>query len=547
MTDNSNISHDVFLSKNLYLESNETFEYRSLKPFEFFQIIFGSCDHNDPQCPIYPFEKELCQEYIDWRAQQAGRKSKSKAGKKAIYNPAQPFRYNALVQAVYSVEPDAGRANDNGRRSKTWVVVGDATSEDDIKVCGWDSLEELMGRYKFVVTTPATYVGRRRFKSNARYLYALAFDLDEVGVPEMSEVIHQQTIGMTPQANIIVNSGDGIHLYYILAKPMPLYPKVYETLTNIKKALTRLIWNKATSRTGEDNQVQIQPIIQPFRVPGSRTKHGDIVTAWHNADAPLHTIEELNRFASKPTLKYLNSGVSQEQAQALDKGAYSTNRLTKARAKELYPDWYQKRIVEGAPRKTWHVHRGLYEWWLHMLWTNEKVAVGHRYHCIMFLAVYAKKCNVPFDTLKRDALELVPRMEALTGNTGRHFSVQDALDALKAYKESSETYPRQLIEDRSGLRIEPNKRNGRPQDLHLKLARGSRDILQEAKGRKDWREGNGRPKGSIVLAEDSPQYAKVQEWRDRNPNSNNKSRCARETGLSRPTVRKWWQSPWETL
>ena len=547
MTDNSNISPDVFLSKNLYLESNETFEYRSLKPFEFFQIIFGSCDHNDPQCPIYPFEKELCQEYIDWRAQQAGRKSKSKAGKKAIYNPAQPFRYNALVQAVYSVEPDAGRANDNGRRSKTWVVVGDATSEDDIKVCGWDSLEELMGRYKFVVTTPATYVGRRRFKSNARYLYALAFDLDEVGVPEMSEVIHQQTIGMTPQANIIVNSGDGIHLYYILAKPMPLYPKVYETLTNIKKALTRLIWNKASSRTGEDNQVQIQPIIQPFRVPGSRTKHGDIVTAWHNADAPLHTIEELNRFASKPTLKYLNSGVSQEQAQALDKGAYSTNRLTKARAKELYPDWYQKRIVEGAPRKTWHVHRGLYEWWLHMLWTNEKVAVGHRYHCIMFLAVYAKKCNVPFDILKRDALELVPRMEALTGNTGRHFSVQDALDALKAYKESSETYPRQLIEDRSGLRIEPNKRNGRPQDLHLKLARGSRDILQEAKGRKDWREGNGRPKGSIVLAEDSPQYAKVQEWRDRNPNSNNKSRCARETGLSRPTVRKWWQSPWETL
>lgn len=547
MTDNSNISHDVFLSKNLYLESNETFEYRSLKPFEFFQIIFGSCDHNDPQCPIYPFEKELCQEYIDWRAQQAGRKSKSKAGKKAIYNPAQPFRYNALVQAVYSVEPDAGRATDNGRRSKTWVVVGDATSEDDIKVCGWDSLEELMGRYKFVVTTPATYVGRRRFKSNARYLYALAFDLDEVGVPEMSEVIHQQTIGMTPQANIIVNSGDGIHLYYILAKPMPLYPKVYETLTNIKKALTRLIWNKASSRTGEDNQVQIQPIIQPFRVPGSRTKHGDIVTAWHNADAPLHTIEELNRFASKPTLKYLNSGVSQEQAQALDKGSYSTNRLTKARAKELYPDWYQKRIVEGAPRKTWHVHRGLYEWWLHMLWTNEKVAVGHRYHCIMFLAVYAKKCNVPFDILKRDALELVPRMEALTGNTGRHFSVQDALDALKAYKESSETYPRQLIEDRSGLRIEPNKRNGRPQDLHLKLARGSRDILQEAKGRKDWREGNGRPKGSIVLAEDSPQYAKVQEWRDRNPNSNNKSRCARETGLSRPTVRKWWQSPWETL
>lgn len=546
MTDNSNISHEVFASKNLYLESNGIIDYQSIKPFEYFQLLFGSCDHNDPQCPVYPFEKEMCEEYIDWRAQQAGRKSKSKAGKKAIYNPAQPFRYNALMQAIYDVEPDASRKNDSGRRSKTWVVVGDATSEEDVKVCGWDSLEELLGRYKFVVSTPATYVGRRRFKSNARYLYAIAIDLDEVGVPELSEVIHQQMIGMTPQANIIVNSGDGIHLYYILAKPMPLYPKVYETLTAIKKALTRLVWNKASSRTGELNQVQIQPIIQPFRVPGSRSKHGDIVTAWHNADAPLHTIETLNRFATKSSFKIYNSGVSQEQAQALDKGAYSTNRLTKARAKELYPEWYQRRIEEGAPRKTWNVHRGLYDWWLNKLWESDQVAIGHRYHCIMFLAVYAKKCSVPFEELKRDALALVPRMEALTGNTGRHFSVQDALDALKAYKESSETYPRQLVEDRSGLRIEPNKRNGRPQDLHLKLARGSRDILQEAKGRKDWREGNGRPKGSIVLAEDSPQYAKVQEWRRNNPNSNNKSRCARETGLDRKTVRKWWQSPWDS-
>ena len=544
MTDNSNNCHEVFLSKNLYLETNETFDYRSLKPFEFFQLIFGSCDHNDPQCPIYPFELEMCEEYKEWLAQQAGRKSKSKAGKKARYKPGQPFRYNALMQAIYDVEPDAGRANDSGRRSKTWVVVGDATSDEDIKVCGWDSLEELMGRYKFVVTTPATYVGRRRFKVNTRYLYSIAIDLDEVGVPELGEVIHQQTIGMTPQANIIVNSGDGIHLYYILAKPMPLYPKVYETLTAIKKALTRLVWNKASSRTGELNQVQIQPIIQPFRVPGSRTKHGDIVTAWHNSEAPLHTIEELNRFATKSSFKIYNSGVSQEEAKALDKGSYSTNRLTRARAKELYPDWYQKRIVEGAPRKTWNVHRGLYEWWKNKLWESDQVAIGHRYHCIMFLAVYAKKCNVPFEVLKRDALALVPRMEELTGNTGRHFTTQDALDALKAYKESSETYPRQLIEDRSGLRIDKNKRNGRDTATHLERARAVQEI-DYPNG--SWREGNGRPKGSIVLAEDSPQYAKVQEWRDRNPNSTNKSRCARETGLSRPTVRKWWQSPWDSL
>ena len=322
---------------------------------------------------------------------------------------------------------------------------------------------------------------------------------------------------------------------------MPLYPKVYETLTAIKKALTRLVWNKASSRTGELNQVQIQPIIQPFRVPGSKSKHGDIVTAWHNADAPLHTIEELNRYATKSSFKIYNSGVSQEQAQALDKGSYSTNRLTKARAKELYPEWYQRRIEEGAPRKTWNVHRGLYEWWLNKLWESDQVAIGHRYHCIMFLAVYAKKCNVPFDELKRDALALVPRMEALTGNTGRHFSVQDALDALKAYKESSETYPRQLVEDRSGLRIDKNKRNGRPQSDHIRIMNAIREVTHPDGS---WRNVDGRPKAT---KENSPHYAKVQEWRSRNPQSKNKSLCARETWLSRPTVRKWWQSQDEPL
>lgn len=415
-------------------------------------------------------------------------------------------------------------------------MVGDAESEDYVKVCGWSDLHEVLTAYDFVISTPATYVGRRRFKRNARYLYAMAFDLDEVGEVEISEVIHQQNIGMTPMANIIVNSVNGIHLYYILKKPVPLYPEVYKTLTDIKKALTRLIWNKASSKTGEFNEVQIQPIIQPFRVPGSRTKHGDTVTAWYNREAPLHTIEELNRYATKSSFKVFNSGVSMEEAKAMDAGDYSTNRLTKKRAKALYPEWYQKRIVEGLPRKTWSIHRGLYDWWKRKLWESDQVAVGHRYHCLMFLAVYAKKCNVPFDEVKKDVLDLVPRMEDLTGRTDRHFTEQDALDALKAYKESSETYPRKIIEDRSGIRIDPNKRNGRPQKEHIKMITLIRDNISYPNS--DWREGNGRP---VATPENSPQCAKVQEWRKNNPDSMNKSLCARETGLSRPTVYKWWK------
>lgn len=532
----NSINHSKFFnSKNEYLRFNSTFDYRLIKSFEFFELIFGSCNHHDDECPVYPFEKQLCAEYLEWRRQvDKNINSKKKCQKKPKYDPLQPFRYNALLQAVYNITPDDNRNNDSGRRSKTWVMVGDVNCEDDVKVCGWSSLDAVLGTYDFVITTPITYVGRRRFKKNARYMYAMVFDLDEVGEVELAEVIHQQDIGMTPQANIIVNSGDGIHLYYILEKPVPLYPEVYSSLTRIKKALTRLVWNKATSRTGEFNEVQIQPIIQPFRVPGSKTKHGNIVTAWYNADAPLHTITELNQYATKSKLIDYNSGVSMEEANAIDKGDYSTNRLTKVKAQILYPDWYQRRIVEGLPRTTWGVNRAVYDWWKKTLWESDSVAVGHRYHCIMFLAVYAKKCNIPFDELKKDALELVPRMESITKSTGRHFTEQDAMDALKAYKDNAETYPIKTISDRTGIQIQRNKRNNRERTEHLRGARALQEVYNP-----NWRNGNGRPKGTIITAENSIYAKKIYQWRINNP-LGNKSQCAIELGISRPTVIKWW-------
>lgn len=220
-----------------------------------------------------------------------------------------------------------------------------------------------------------------------------------------------------------------------------------------------------------------------------------------------------------------------EEAEALDKGDYSTNRLTKKRAKALYPEWYQKRIIEGLPRKTWNLNRGLYDWWKRKVWESDQVAVGHRYHCLMFLAAYGKKCNVPFEEVKKDALDLVPRMDALTGRTERHFTKQDALDALKAYKESAETYPIKIISDRTGLHIERNKRNWQKQIDHLEEARAIRDIRMKREGR-DWRNKDGAPEKKDI----------VQEWRRNNPNTQNKALCARETGLSRTTVHKWWKA-----
>jgi DNA invertase Pin-like site-specific DNA recombinase len=45
-----------------------------------------------------------------------------------------------------------------------------------------------------------------------------------------------------------------------------------------------------------------------------------------------------------------------------------------------------------------------------------------------------------------------------------------------------------------------------------------------------WRKGNGRKS-----AEET-----VKEWQAQHPECKNKSLCARDTGLSRPTVIRWW-------
>ena len=54
---------------------------------------------------------------------------------------------------------------------------------------------------------------------------------------------------------------------------------------------------------------------------------------------------------------------------------YKSN-LPLAKAKELYPDWYQKRIVEGKERGHWNRHEGIYYNWIEKM--KEGAVVGHR-------------------------------------------------------------------------------------------------------------------------------------------------------------------------
>lgn len=391
----------------------------------------------------------------------------------------------------------------DGRKTKRHTVT------DDL-----EKVEELQASENFCLMSPISYAGKTRKSENARFLYAIAFDVDgiiiyEDGTPQgLIDLLHQinGSAKRLPRPTFIVSSGTGLHLYYVLQKSIPLFKNVVKQLKDYKHEMTRMLWHGYITEF-EDN-VQQESIFQGFRMVGTVTKSGDRVRAFQTGE--------------RVSMEYLNSFVN-EKYQVKDY-AYKSS-LTLAQAKEKYPEWYKKRIVEGKPKGHWEADRAVYEWWKREI--NEKAKVGHRYYCMMMLAVYARKCGVSQEDLEEDAFRIMQYFEDLTDNDNNHFDEADVMDALEAYNDRYITYPINSISYLTDIPIEKNKRNGRKQADHVKLMNFVRDEINQ---NKTWNKiGNGRPSAE----------QKVRDYLLSNPFAR-KCDVIKDTGLSKPTVYKYY-------
>lgn len=385
-----------------------------------------------------------------------------------------------------------------------------------------EKISELTSRDNFCLMSPISYVGKSRRSENARDMYALAIDLDGVSNErefkflmtqiERGEEMRAFVWGL-PRPTYIVSSGTGLHLYYVLSEPLRLYPNVVKELSKLKKRLTWQSWTQGASSLHDS--VQYESLFQGFRVVGTITKVGTRSRAF--------------KTGAKVDIDYLNFFVPEEfRAENL---SYTSN-LSLEEAAKKYPDWYERRIVKGTPKGTWTCKRDLYDWWIRRL--KDGAEQGHRYWCLMVLAVYAKKSGIEYEELSKDALGLVDFLDSLGDGTDP-FTEEDALDALEAYNDSYITYPIKTITERTGIHIERNKRNGRKQEVHLAGARAIQEINDKFNGT-NWRDGNGRPKGSIK--ESTPKGEQIRAYAEEHPDANH-SEIARALGVSRPTVIKW--------
>ncbi len=202
--------------------------------------------------------------------------------------------------------------------------------------------------------------------------------------------------------------------------------------------------------------------------------------------------------------------------------------MTLKEAKEKYPEWYQKRIVEKQKKGSWIAKEDLYKWWFNRI--KKEIKVGHRYHALMLLSIYAIKCGISYEDLEKDCFSLLEPYDNLSESEENRFEASDVMSALQVFQDKDYvTFPINSIEKLSGLKIEKNKRNGRKQEQHLFLARRRKEDLKLL-GEKI---NEGRPKGS------GEKKDIVCEWRIRNPYKK-KIECYKSEKLSRTTIDKWW-------
>ena len=419
-------------------------------------------------------------------------------------------RPNAIY--LYRDEADEGTKRQLRRR----IMLKDTWEND---------YTEYVERNPMTLCSGLSYRRRANRLENAQRMNALVIDIDGVGISNIKALFKHFNADFkkghaSPKPTYIVLSGSGIHVYYVFESPVDLYPNIKMQMKRLKYALTSNLW--IFESTSKVKKVQYQSINQGFRMVGSvNGNYGMEIRAF--------------KTGGKITLDYLNSYIRDEKDRVDVKRPFRPSVMTRAEAREKHPDWYEKVVVRGdRTAKKWDIKGkqgyALYEWWLNRRF-DERLAGGHRYFFMMCLVIYACKCDVPKKKLKEDIKIVFEHLKTIDHTN--ELTQDDVKAALEVYSREYYNFTIKDIEYLTDIRIERNKRNGRKQAEHLKRARAVQEIDYPDGS---WREGNGRQSAAD----------KVHGYRRDNPDAR-KADCIRDTGLSKPTVYKWWNNAPEDL
>lgn len=389
----------------------------------------------------------------------------------------------------------------------------DKDSKGHYRILFDDTFEETLKELQeadFCIMNGLSYFGRKNVQEHASKMYAMIFDLDGVTDETLGNFLHSCFSDFTiyPLPNYIILSGHGVHLYYVFEYPIPLYPNIKIQLKELKYSLTTKMWNRYTTKNWE--KVQYQGINQGFRVIGGKTKIEGVRVRAFSLNTHPYCLEQLNQYVP-------------EEKRIDETKLWKESKLTLAQAKKKYPEWYNKRVVRGEKQGTWTCKEDLYHWWIRKI--QEGASVGHRYFCVMCLAIYGVKSGISKKQVEKDAIKLIPFLNGMSDT--EPFTESDVKSALECFDERYMTFPIEDISKISGIAIEKNKRNGLNQKQHLYLARRRKEDMKAIE--LPMKAPEGRPDKKKIIA----------EWQKCHPEGK-KAECNRDTKIDPKTIRKWW-------
>lgn len=240
------------------------------------------------------------------------------------------------------------------------------------------------------------------------------------------------------------------------------------------------------------------------------------------------------QFGPKTSIHQLNEWAEKENRCIFDDWEYTPL----DEAAEEWPEWYQRRIIEQRPLGDYELspeqlvrRRAWYDAWINRI--RRGAVDGNRYYCMAVLFNYAMKAEIPISEALEDALAMLPWLDDLTDNETNHFTTSDIMDATRYYDRKYIKMGRKGILRMTRIDIGQTKRKGRSQKQHLAGARALQAVQCQFDGT-DWRNKDGRPKGS------GTKQAQIEAWQLAHPDGK-KADCHRETGISRPTIDRWWK------
>lgn len=401
----------------------------------------------------------------------------------------------------------------------------------------------------FASMSMCSYVGRNRTNKNAFECFGITIDLDEVNEKCLINLMYQANNKLLPPPSYIVVSGNGVHVYYVFDKPIRLTLDKFECLKDIKNILSLKVWNSYTSLRDDP---EIQGITQCYRIPGSRTKQGYKVVAYRTG--PKINIEDLienihamsiieSHYGTSKTYKLekkyqevrkkMNKIIKDEKVafDIIAKLCYDSDHIPLEEAKKKWPEWYERRVINKLPAGHWTSNIALYNWWFNEI--KKKGTYGGRYFAIYGLTAFAQRCNIPYDKLKEDAYSLLELFDNRSPDEdpSKRFTSKDIEDAIGLYYTSDLTRTsKRWLESKVLFSMpESHKRNGHNRKTHLALCRSMAKTYRELGYELD---KGGRPIKDFVIIN----YLKE------HPNATNISKIARECGVSRPTVYKYFNN-----